>query len=101
MTRWPFADPQNVAVITTMRIARGLDPIDFVSHDVEDGTWQFHSSAVPFSMKDAAIIALKNIVARDPSIAELADLPLGWQATRSSLGAPWQRSKSPDEGESL
>jgi hypothetical protein len=28
----------------------------------------------------------------DPSVLELADLPLGWQAWRSHLGAPWQRT---------
>jgi hypothetical protein len=30
---------------------------------------------------------------RDKSIGELADLPLGWRAWRSSPDAPWQRAR--------
>jgi len=30
---------------------------------------------------------------RDPSITELADLPLGWYAERDAVGEPWTRKK--------
>ena len=38
---WPFDDPQNVAVVTTREITEENAPILLVSHDEEDGGWQF------------------------------------------------------------
>ncbi|WP_179232776.1 hypothetical protein [Paenibacillus rigui] len=38
---WPFEDPENVAVITTQIIMTKERPVLFVSHDEEDGMWQF------------------------------------------------------------
>jgi len=29
----------------------------------------------------------------DPSLKEVLDLPLGWEATRAGPGKPWKRSK--------
>jgi hypothetical protein len=34
---------------------------------------------------------------RDATIAELADLEPGWQATRKRVGAAWHRSESSEE----
>jgi|RhiMetdeSRZDD1v2_1073273.scaffolds.fasta_scaffold342507_2 hypothetical protein len=31
------------------------------------------------------------IVRFDPTVQELADLPLGWYAWRNAVGEPWQR----------
>jgi hypothetical protein len=42
-------------------------------------------------MDDAMLVALEEIVRRDPSIAELADLAIGWQAWRERPGAAWVR----------
>ena len=42
---------------------------------------------------DAKIVALREIVRRDLSILDLADLPIGWIATRKSQNDDWQRSK--------
>ncbi len=39
--KWPFADPENVAVITLKRILQGGSPILRVFHDEDDGGWQF------------------------------------------------------------
>lgn len=48
----------------------------FVTHDQDDGAWQFHArKTAPAS--EGKIVALDEIVFRDPSIVELADLPLG------------------------
>ena len=39
--QWPFDDPKNVAVITLKAIAKGGNPILHVTHDADDGAWQF------------------------------------------------------------
>ena len=38
---WPFADPRNVAVITTRQVFREGLPVLLVTHDEDDGDWQF------------------------------------------------------------
>jgi hypothetical protein len=48
-------------------------------------------------MKDAMLVCLKNIVACDPTILELADLPPGWRAIRRSLNDPWHREPNPSD----
>jgi hypothetical protein len=80
MTEWKFQDPPNVAVITTMRVL--------------NGGWQFHNNEPgPLDESDAKVVSLQNMVRLDPSIAELADLPLGWYAQRDSRNSPWKRVK--------
>lgn len=88
---WPFADPQNVAVFTRKQVMRHGQPIVYVTHDEEDGAWQFHSDG-DCSDEDAMIVALSSVLRLDPTIAELADLPFGWTAWRPNADAPWQRA---------
>ena len=87
---WPFEDPPNVATITTRPVMDGSSWIALVSHDEDDGGWQFIGPEG--SLEDEAmIVGLRSIMKRDPTVAELADLPLGRQAWRASPDAPWQR----------
>ena len=91
MKAWPFREQPNVAVFADRKIIEGRAWIGYVSHDAEDGAWQFHTGETEqLQETDAALIALEEIVQRDNSVAELADLPLGWCARRRSEDAPWQ-----------
>lgn len=90
MNDWPFREAENTAVLTTRHVVDDGAPILRVSHDADDGSWQFHTGVVP-STKDARILALREVVELDSSIAGLADLPLGWVAVRSDVGEPWER----------
>jgi hypothetical protein len=91
--KWLFSDPPNVAVYTTEDVATGQDWIAYVTHDEDDGAWQFigHREATE---EEARIVALKTIVTLDKSVAELHDLPLGWVASRSSPQDEWTRRPS-------
>ncbi|OCQ99991.1 hypothetical protein BCD64_02605 [Nostoc sp. MBR 210] len=91
MSDWLFDDPPNVAVITTLQVIEGK-PILYVSHDEEDGVWQFHTNET-FRDSDAKVVSLRRIVELDPSVTQLANLPLGWIAVRSGLGEIWQTFK--------
>jgi hypothetical protein len=74
-------------------IIEGHAWIAYVSHDADDGAWQFHTSEIePPREAYAALVALSEIVQRDDSVVELADLPAGWCAWRDSEDAPWQRA---------
>lgn len=88
---WPFEDPQNVAVFTTKRVIRGDDWISYVTHDIDDGAWQFHGPSSDGQTEEAALVRLDEIIMIEPRLKELADLPLGWHAWRIRKDAPWTR----------
>jgi hypothetical protein len=90
--KWLFSDPQNVAVFTTKQVVAGKVWIQYVSHDEDDGAWQFHGFANS-GEEDASVVSLKTITEIDPTLISLADLPLGWCASRSGPNGEWQRKK--------
>lgn len=95
MNPWPFADPSNVATIVDRRILSGDAWIAYVSHDAEDGAWQFHTSDPgPPNYCNAAVVSLREILERDETLAELSDLPPGWHAWRESPDSAWQRQET-------
>jgi hypothetical protein len=75
---------------------RDGEPILRVSHDADDGAWQFHYGG-PVSTKDAMIVALEEVLKIDPTIASLANLPLGYYATRNDRASAWKIRKKPRE----
>ena len=89
---WPFLDPPNVAVFTSKKILHNGDWIYYVTHDKEDGAWQFHPHSGLTPEDDAAVTSLKNIVNLDESIRKLADLPVGWHAWRETPESKWKRA---------
>lgn len=96
MDEWLFADPKNVAVITVRQIIEQRHPVLHVAHNHDDGCWQFLEWDTPRE-EDAMVVTLHEMVTRDPSIKELADLPLGWHAFRRTHEEPWFRA--PDAAE--
>jgi hypothetical protein len=95
MDNWPFKDPKNAAAITVRQITDAGYAILRVSHDLDDGCWQFHTGST-LREEDAIVVSLESIVLRDPSVQKLADLPGGWVAWRASVGEEW--SREPDQG---
>jgi len=93
---WPFQDPRNVATISLRRIVFSGRPVLFVVHDDDDGTWQMLDDE-PVTTEDACVVALEEMIARDSTLLELADLPYGWEARRDFVGGPWRRAKHESE----
>ena len=91
--QWPFDQPENCAVLTTTHVLKDGKDITRVSHDLDDHGWQFHYSGEKKN-SDAMVVLLKNIVAHDPSVLEVADIPPGWIAVRPHRGAAWERKKN-------
>src|SRR5215470_17076351 len=83
---WRFDDPPNAASFTTKFVLDG-SPILRVYHDYEGG-WQFHGSS-DHPTDVARLVSLGSMIGRDPSLAQLHDLPWGWRAIRRSVDAPW------------
>ena len=94
---WKFQDPPHTRVFLSQTVHDGIEPVTYVSHDAEDGAWQFLGE----SMADGGgpvISCFHHPIDGDSGLAELADLPLGWCAERSKVGQPWDRRKhKPDD----
>jgi hypothetical protein len=92
---WPFKDdPPNRATFTTVNVVEHAHPILFVYHDADGGAWQFLCGKTN-EPKDGRLIGLDCALAKEPALAELADLPRGWRAWRNAPGEPWNREPWP------
>lgn len=85
--------PPNTAVVTTRSVTvRGL-PIVEVSHECDEETgdvdWQFHAGDGDFSAGNLLLVSLSRLLGLDPSLAAIAELPVGHTATRRAVGEPW------------
>ena len=92
---WKFPDDPHTRVFLSETVHKGTEPITFVSHD-SDGAWQFLGD----TMSDGGgpvISCFHHPIDRDRSLAELADLPLGWYAERDRVGETWTRKKRPPD----
>jgi hypothetical protein len=89
---WPFSDPRDLAVFTVDPLLTGEQPVLEVHHQVFDGSWQFLTGD-EVGADDWRLVRLAEVVGKDPTLLQIADLPLGWYAERTSEQAPWQRQR--------
>ncbi|HEX8333411.1 MAG TPA: DUF2185 domain-containing protein [Segetibacter sp.] len=90
-----FEEADNTAVFTTKYVMKDKKPITYVTHEEDDGAWQFFSSEEFERYEDVAmIVGLGEIVVLDPTLLELADMPVGHYAVRETVNDKWSiRSK--------
>lgn len=89
---WPFTDPPNVAVFISERILNGSEWIYYVTHDDDDGAWQFHPKSSLTQEHEARVVSLKSVYDLDKTIGALHDLPRGWCAWREERKEHWHRA---------
>jgi hypothetical protein len=94
---WPFPCPVNAVAYCTARVARDRFPVLRVSHDM-DGDWQF-LDATTDEPGECVLLCLGCVLERDPTLAQISDLPAGWSAYRSETGAEWERWQKEDESD--
>lgn len=90
---WPFLDARNVAVFSSQKIVVDGEWVYYVTHDKEDGAWQFHPYSGFTSESEVAVVSLEEMVRLDQSLKELSNLPVGWHAWRKSPNSSWVRSQ--------
>lgn len=88
MIKYSFSEDKNTMVITTKSIINNVKDIVLVSHDDDDGMWEFLDGE-EVNEEDAVIVSLFEIVKLDDSINELCELPLGWVAYRDNKNGNW------------
>ena len=89
---FPFDENPKVAVITCKHVMNENKPILYVSHDSDDGMWQFLCGGT-HQEEDAMIVGLCEIYEHDNSLAALVELPLGCSAERKYVGDNWTACK--------
>jgi hypothetical protein len=89
-----FREERNVAVFTTRQVLEGL-PILRVIHEA-DGDWQFLCDTT-YEVDDLKIVALEELVKRDPTLNDLFQLNYGCQAQRLVEAADWQKEEYESE----
>lgn len=67
----------------------GKNPITFISHDKEDGMWQFLCSE-DHILEDVRLISLAEAFQIDESINQVADLPRGFVMERTEAKGRWK-----------
>src|SRR4051812_3219048 len=90
-----FDSPDGLVFTTHAVMDEGL-PICEVTHDVDDEAWQFVNGEEDFSdARNAMLVHVEHLLELDPSLALLADLPLGWVAKRQGPDDDWKREPCP------
>lgn len=90
---FPFKDDPNTAVIICCHILNNEEPILYVTHDEEDGMWQFLCGK-EHSSDEARIVSLKEVFELDVSVSALKDMPYGYYAERQMQDTNWVINKS-------
>ena len=85
---FPFNDVPNTATIICCHIIDDKKPILYVSHDDEDGMWQFLCGET-HTTDEARLVSLKYVFDLDNSVGMLKDMPYGCYATRKSPKDNW------------
>lgn len=86
-----FKESPNTAVFTTKYVLEDKKTITYVSHDEEDGAWQFFSDDKFDNYEEVAkVLALQEIIEMDSSLLELAEMPYGYYATRKHKDEEWK-----------
>ncbi len=85
---FPFYDAPNTAAIICRHIVDGERPILYVSHDEDDGMWQFLCGG-DHETDEALLVSLKYVFELDRSVGALKDMPCGCYATREHEDEEW------------
>lgn len=85
---FPFYDAPDTVAIICCHIMEKEAPVLSVSHDEEDGIWQFLCGK-PHGIDEAKLVSLKWVFELDNSIGVLRDMPCGCYAERKAPGDEW------------
>lgn len=85
---FPFDDAPDTAVITCCHILNREKPILYVSHDADDGMWQFLCGEV-HETEDGRIVSLHKIFDMDNTVGMLHKMPCGYYAERNTVTDEW------------
>lgn len=80
------------STITCCHILENGEPILYVSHDEDDGMWQFLCGKA-HETDEAKLVSLKSVFDLDNSVGILKDMPCGYYAERKAQDDEWSVRK--------
>ena len=86
--KFPFYDSPDTATIICCHILERQAPILYVSHDEDDGMWQFLCGET-HETDEAKLVSLKWVFDLDNSVSTLKDMPCGYYAERKNQDDDW------------
>lgn len=92
-SEYKFQDAENTVCFVCDHVLNKERPILNVTHDKEDGIWQFMCGQNDHDESNAKIISLKQATELDNTINDLYEMPLGVGAERESINEKWQPYK--------
>jgi hypothetical protein len=83
-------DLGSLTAIVSIPVMEGTQPVLQVWH-ADEGDWQLSCLTIDDSENadNWATVHVQHILDRDPSLAELMDLPPGWAAHRDNTDEAW------------
>jgi hypothetical protein len=84
---WEFSEVPSKLVVTQRTVIQKKQPILYVIHD-NDGEWQFLADE-RVQLDPVVQLTIRELVAIDSSIVDVAYLKKGWKAWRASKDSPW------------
>jgi hypothetical protein len=89
---WPFQGgrfPAGLGAVVQLTVLTGEEPARLVLHD-SDGSWAVGDGRNDPNGKGASLAThMAHVLERNSSVAELATMPPGNEATRTEPGSPW------------
>jgi len=82
-----FNESLNTAVLTSKYVMSRESPIVYIAHH-DDGTWEFWGKEI-IDEAEIMVVSLGQIIQVDPSVLDVADLPVEFNAIREKEKSPW------------
>lgn len=89
MPHYPFDKRADMLVFTCAHVLDGEADITMVCHHFDDNVWEFLCPG-EHTDDDAVVTTVGELLALDPSLKLLSDLPVGACATRKSRAYAWE-----------
>ena len=86
---YKFRDPPITACIVCSHVINDNEPIEYVTHDDEDGVWQFICGREEHDETHIKTRPLEHITDLDPDVNSIANLKLGQTARRNLETKEW------------
>ena len=82
---------RELAAYVCEHVFDGSRPVLLVAH--EGGDWQFLCGGSHGPKEIPRIVGVNHVLEADPSIRDVLNLPIDWEAERTSITGDWRRKK--------
>lgn len=90
---FPFPDgrfPSQLGAVVQVTVLEGVEPAREVIHS-DDNSWLVGDGVNDPNLPSASVAThIWHVLKLDPTVAELASLPIGYIATRAAKHEPWR-----------